>query len=75
MSFTSIIVAADMAEATGIQRLLAEAGIATSLELVESLAIGSLGAGPCRVLVDVSDRDEAIAVLQGELDEDDDEDT
>lgn len=73
MSFTSIVVAADMAEATGIQRLLAEAGIATTLELVESLAIGSLGAGPCRVLVDAADRDEAIEVLQGELDAEDDE--
>ena len=73
MSWTSILVAADMAEASAVQRLLSGAGIATTLELAESLGIGTLGAGPCRVLVDHADLKNALIVLQEDLDDDDDD--
>jgi hypothetical protein len=71
VSWTSILVAADMAEASAVQRLLAGAGIGSTLELAESLGIGTLGAGPCRVLVDHADLKNALEVLEDELDEDD----
>jgi hypothetical protein len=70
----SIMVAADGAEADEVQALLAEAGIASTLEPAESLGIGSVGAGPCRVLVAADDRDAAVDALRESADDDGDDD-
>ena len=73
MNLVSIMVAADMAEADDVRRVLAGASIDSTVEPAESLGIGSVGVGPCRILVAAGDRDAALDVLAG-IDDDRDDD-
>jgi hypothetical protein len=70
----SIFIAADKAEADEVQEVLLEAGFVSTLEPAESLGIGSLGVGPCRVLVDATVREAALEVLANDGDEEEDDD-
>jgi hypothetical protein len=67
----SIVVAADITEADEVQRLLATAGIDSSLEPVETEAGAAVASdGPCRVLVAADQQESAMAALQAEAEED-----
>lgn len=67
----SILVAADITEADEVQRLLATAGIESSLEPVETEGAAVASDGPCRVLVAADQQESAIAALQAEAEEED----
>jgi hypothetical protein len=62
----SILVAADITEADEVQRLLAAAGIDSTLERVEAEGAAGEGDGPLRVLVAADQHESALAVLQAE---------
>jgi hypothetical protein len=70
----SILVAADITEADEVQRLLATAGIDSSLEPVETEGAASASDGPCRVLVAADQQESALAALQAEAEEDEADD-
>ena len=70
----SIVVAADITEADEVQRLLATAGIESSLEAVEAEGAASASDGPCRVLVAAEQQESAIAALQADAEADEDAD-
>ena len=62
----SILVAADITEADEVQRLLAAAGIESTLERVDTDGAAGTGDGPVRVLVAADQHESALAVLQAE---------
>ena len=70
----SIFVAADRAEAAEVQAVLLRAGVESALEPAESLGVGTVGAGPCRLLVAADVREAALELLANEDDEEEDED-
>jgi len=70
----SILVAADITEADEVQRLLATAGIESSLEPVEAEGSAIASDGPCRVLVAAEQQESAIAALQANAEADEDAD-
>jgi hypothetical protein len=71
----SILVAADIAEADEVQRLLATAGIDSSLEPVETDGAPAVASdGPCRVLVAADQQESALAALQADAEEDEADD-
>ena len=70
----SILVAADITEADEVQRVLATAGIDSSLEPVETEAASIASDGPCRVLVAADQQESALAALQAVAEEDEDAD-
>ena len=70
----SILVAADITEADEVQRLLATAGIESSLEPVEEEGSAIASDGPCRVLVAAEQQESAIAALQADAEADEDAD-
>jgi hypothetical protein len=70
----SILVAADITEADEVQRLLATAGIDSSLEPVETEGAAVAADGPCRVLVAADQQESALAALQADAEEDEADD-
>jgi hypothetical protein len=62
----SILVAADITEADEVQRLLAAAGIESTLERVDTEGAADTGDGPLRVLVPADQHESALAALQAE---------
>jgi hypothetical protein len=70
----SILVAADITEADEVQRLLATAGIESSLEPVEEEGSAIASDGPCRVLVAAEQQESALAALQADAEADEDTD-
>ena len=70
----SIVVAADITEADEVQRLLATAGIESSLEPVEEEGSAIASDGPCRVLVAAEQQESAIAALQADAEGDEGDD-
>ena len=70
----SILVAADITEADEVQRLLATAGIESSLEPVEEEGSAIASDGPCRVLVAAEQQESAIAALQADAEGDEGDD-
>jgi hypothetical protein len=62
----SILVAADITEADEVQRLLAAAGIDSTLERVDAEGATAAADGPLRVLVAADQHESALAVLQAE---------
>ena len=60
----SILVAADITEADEVQRLLAAAGISSTLERVDADGAAGTGDGPLRVLVPADQHESALAALQ-----------
>ena len=70
----SIVVAADMTEADEVQRVLATAGIESSLEPVEEEGSAIASDGPCRVLVAAEQQESAIAALQADAEGDEGDD-
>jgi hypothetical protein len=70
----SILVAADITEADEVQRLLATAGIDSSLEPVEAEGAAIASDGPCRVLVAADQQESALAALQADAEADEDDD-
>ncbi len=60
----SILVAADITEADEVQRLLAGAGIESTLERVDADGAAGTGDGPLRVLVAADQHESALAALQ-----------
>jgi hypothetical protein len=59
-------VAADITEADEVQRLLAAAGIDSTLERVDTEGAAATGDGPLRVLVPAEQHESALAALQAE---------
>ena len=70
----SILVAADFTEADDVQRLLAAAGIDSTLERVGVEGVAGTGDGPLRVLVAADQHESALAVLQAEAEAESDDD-
>lgn len=70
----SILVAADITEADDVQRLLAAAGIDSTLERVGAEGVAGTGDGPLRVLVAADQHESALAVLQAEAEAESDDD-
>ena len=70
----AILVAADITEADEAQRVLATAGIDSSLEPVEEEGSAIASDGPCRVLVAAEQQESAIAALQADAEADEDAD-
>jgi len=70
----SILVAADITEADEVQRVLATAGIESSLEPVEEEGSAIASDGPCRVLVAAEQQESALAALQADAEADEDAD-
>jgi len=68
----SILVAADITEADEVQRLLAAAGIDSTLERVDAEGAAGAGDGPLRVLVPADQHESALAVLQAAAEAEDD---
>ena len=68
----SILVAADITEADEVQRLLAAAGIDSTLERVDTEGAAGTGDGPLRVLVAADQHESALAALQAEAESDSD---
>jgi hypothetical protein len=65
-ALVTIYVASDITEADDVQGILAEAGIASTLEPAESAEPAPVGDGPCRVLVAGHLREAAIDALAAE---------
>ncbi len=70
----SILVAADITEADEVQRLLAAAGIDSTLERVDLDGVVDTGDGPLRVLVPADQHESALAALQAAAEADSDGD-
>lgn len=68
----SILVAADITEADEVQRLLAAAGIGSTLERVDIEGAAGTGDGPLRVLVPADQHESALAALQAAAEAEDD---
>ncbi len=68
----SILVAADITEADEVQRLLAAAGIDSTLERVDVEGTVGTGDGPLRVLVPADQHESALAALQAAAEAEDD---
>ena len=68
----SILVAADITEADEVQRLLAAAGIDSTLERVDAEGAADTGDGPLRVLVPADQHESALAALQAAAEAEDD---
>jgi hypothetical protein len=60
----SVLVAADITEADEVQRVLADAGISSTLERVDVEGAADAGDGPLRVLVPADQHEAALAALQ-----------
>jgi hypothetical protein len=65
-ALVTIYVASDITEADDVQGILAEAGIASTLEPAEAAEPAPVGDGPCRVLVAGHLREAAMEALAAE---------